>query len=115
MTTRIIPPRIALVDPRTGTMAREWYLYFLALGQDVTGIQDDPFGLGPLSAPTGPDSATAAQDALGLAPQADVGGISAMFADVMQFAIEPSTASLAARVAALESIVNDLRLGAPVL
>jgi hypothetical protein len=110
---RLIPPRIALVDPRTGGIAREWYLYFLALTGDVDTIDNNALGFAPVAVPV--DVSVVAQDALGLAPQIDTGGIAAAFADQQQYGIEPSTASLAARVAALESIVNDLRLGVPVL
>jgi hypothetical protein len=115
VTTRILPPRIPLVDPRTGNVAREWYLYFLSLTDDVGGLQADPFGLGPLMTPTGPDVATVAQDALGLAPQIDAGGFAAAINDTQQHGIGPQIGDLLARVAALESAVNDLRLGAPVL
>lgn len=132
MIARILPPRVALVDPRTGTIAREWYLYFLSLNQevgtmdaniigfapsvapvDVAAVAQDAVGLLPSAVPI--DMPGALQDSLGIAPQADIGGIAASLADQMQYGLHPSTADLAARVAALESIINDLRLGAPVL
>src|SRR5574343_219143 len=32
----ITPPRVAFIDPRTGTVSREWYMFFLSLFQ-LTG------------------------------------------------------------------------------
>jgi len=132
MTARLLPPRVPLTDPRTGTIAREWYLYFLALNRDVNDIDGNALGFAPVAAPIDfaieaqnalglqpgavPIDLTAlSQDALGLAPGADVGGIAAAIGDMQQYGIDPIVGALAARVAALESIVNDLRLGAPVL
>ena len=42
---RFVPPRVALVDPRTGMIAREWYLFFQGLfirvgGADGTGTSE---------------------------------------------------------------------------
>lgn len=33
----ITPPRVAFIDPRSGTVSREWYLFFLSLFQTVGG------------------------------------------------------------------------------
>lgn len=33
--TPITPPRVQLVDPRTGTISREWYMFFLSLFQSA--------------------------------------------------------------------------------
>ena len=85
MTARLIPPRIALVDARTGMIAREWYLYFLALNSDVDTSDGNAIGFAPTSPPVdietvvqvagnlSPgvvpiDVAAAVQDALSLAP-----------------------------------------------
>jgi uncharacterized protein (DUF736 family) len=42
--TNITPPRIPLTDPRTGLIAREWYLFFLSLfnqtGQSTVSLED---------------------------------------------------------------------------
>ncbi|HPP71119.1 MAG TPA: hypothetical protein PLK95_10405, partial [Pseudothermotoga sp.] len=27
----LTPPRVPLVDPRTGTVSREWYMFFLSM------------------------------------------------------------------------------------
>ena len=42
--TNITPPRVPLTDPRTGLIAREWYLFFLSLfnqtGQSTNSLED---------------------------------------------------------------------------
>jgi len=39
--TPITPPRVPLIDPRTGLIDRAWYLFFLSLNQVATGVIDD--------------------------------------------------------------------------
>ena len=39
--TPITPPRVPLVDPRTGMIDRAWYLFFLSLNNIATGVVDD--------------------------------------------------------------------------
>jgi hypothetical protein len=39
--TPITPPRVPLVDPRTGLIDRAWYLFFLSLNNIATGVVDD--------------------------------------------------------------------------
>jgi len=43
--TPITPPRVPLIDPRTGLIDRAWYLFFLSLNQIATAVVDD--GVGP--------------------------------------------------------------------
>jgi hypothetical protein len=38
--TPITPPRVAVVDPRTGLISREWYMFFLSLFRTTEGIVD---------------------------------------------------------------------------
>ena len=33
----ITPPRVAFIDPRSGTVSREWYMFFLSLFQTAGG------------------------------------------------------------------------------
>lgn len=46
MMTQITPPRVAFLDPRTGAVSREWYLFFLSLynltgaGTSVVSLED---------------------------------------------------------------------------
>ena len=54
--TPITPPRVPLIDPRTGLIDRAWYLFFLSLLNAATTVDDG--GLGP-----NPDSLIASYDA----------------------------------------------------
>jgi len=47
----ITPPRVAFIDPRSGTVSREWYLFFLSLFQTAGGssISLDDVQKGPPS------------------------------------------------------------------
>jgi hypothetical protein len=44
--TPITPPRVPLVDPRTGYIDRAWYLFFLSLNNAATEVYDNP-SVGP--------------------------------------------------------------------
>jgi hypothetical protein len=39
--TPITPPRVPLIDPRTGLIDRAWYLFFLSLNNIAAGVIDD--------------------------------------------------------------------------
>ena len=39
--TPITPPRVPLIDPRTGLIDRAWYLFFLSLNNIATSVVDD--------------------------------------------------------------------------
>lgn len=38
---RFVPPRVQLVDPRTGMISREWYLFFQGMFNRVGGANGD--------------------------------------------------------------------------
>jgi len=48
--TNITPPRVALIDPRTGLISREWYRFFLNMfqlvgeGKNTASLQDVQLG-----------------------------------------------------------------------
>jgi hypothetical protein len=44
--TPITPPRVPLVDSRTGFIDRAWYLFFLSLNNAATEVYDNP-SVGP--------------------------------------------------------------------
>jgi hypothetical protein len=44
--TPITPPRVPLVDPRTGFIDRAWYLFFLSLNNAALEVYDNP-AVGP--------------------------------------------------------------------
>ena len=39
--TPVTPPRVPLIDPRTGLIDRAWYLFFVSLNNIATGVIDD--------------------------------------------------------------------------
>ena len=39
--TPVTPPRVPLIDPRTGLIDRAWYLFFVSLNNVATGVIDD--------------------------------------------------------------------------
>lgn len=43
--TPITPPRVPIIDPRTGLIDRAWYMFFLSLNNAATAVVDD--GVGP--------------------------------------------------------------------
>jgi len=56
--TPITPPRVPLIDPRTGLIDRAWYLFFLSLNNIATDVVDNP-DVGP-----SPESLIASYDAV---------------------------------------------------
>ena len=47
--TPITPPRVPLIDPRTGLIDRAWYLFFLSLLNAATIVDDGNLGADPIS------------------------------------------------------------------
>jgi hypothetical protein len=47
--TPITPPRVPLIDPRTGLIDRAWYLFFLSLLNAATIVDDGDLGPDPVS------------------------------------------------------------------
>ena len=47
--TPVTPPRVPLVDPRTGLIDRAWYLFFVSLMDAATTVYDGDFGPSPES------------------------------------------------------------------
>jgi hypothetical protein len=65
--TPITPPRVPLVDPRTGFIDRAWYLFFLSLNNAAFQVYDNP-AVGP-----NPETLIASYDAALQALAQDVG------------------------------------------
>jgi hypothetical protein len=65
--TPITPPRVPLVDPRTGFIDRAWYLFFLSLNNAAFQVYDNP-AVGP-----SPETLIASYDAALQALAQDVG------------------------------------------
>ena len=47
--TPITPPRVPLIDPRTGLIDRAWYMFFLSLLNAATIVDDGDIGPDPIS------------------------------------------------------------------
>lgn len=95
--SNITPPRVDLIDPRTGLISREWYRFFLNLfqltgsGQNTTSLTD--LQLGPP------------------APQQE--DLTSVIVDVSGLEKQPSQESALDQIAELEKQINGL-LSAPV-
>jgi hypothetical protein len=84
--TPITPPRVPMIDQRTGLIDRAWYMFFLSLFNTATGAQDAVIG-------SATDSLLASFDAQLRALSDEVG---------TQYDAQSGVASLAAALAALE-------------
>jgi len=79
--TPITPPRVPLVDPRTGYIDRAWYLFFLSLNNAAVQVYDNP-AVGPDAVFLLPQIAELQKqiDGLQIQPVVDVGAINAALA-----------------------------------
>lgn len=90
LVTPITPPRVAFLDPRTGNVSREWYLFFLSLFQ-LTGGSN--VSLGDLQ--KGPPAVTVDDLTHSI--------------DKIKDTLEPSQDGLLAQLAELEKQVQDIQ------
>lgn len=97
VSVKFVPPRVALTDPRTGLISREWYRFFadaFSGGVDSAAIIDD-FGVEPFAA--GSDA------------------VAAVYALGYETGQQQVVGDLDARVAELEKAIASLRIGQVVL
>ena len=87
----ITPPRVPLIDPRTGLIDRAWYLFFLSLN-NVAANADDGSAIAP-----SPESLIAGYDAL----------LQTLTQDV---ATQPSLDGLVSQVAEMQKQIDGLEL-----
>ena len=87
----ITPPRVPLIDPRTGLIDRAWYLFFLSLNNLAANVDD-----GSAIAPS-PESLIAGYDAL----------LQTLTQDV---ATQPSLDGLVSQVAEMQKQIDGLAL-----
>ena len=102
----ITPPRVPLVDPRTGLIDRAWYLFFLSLNRATTAIIDESgitFTAESLVASVEAELQTLAQT---LETQPSMGGLLSQIAE-MQKQID-ALALLPAQVTAMLSQLADV-------
>jgi hypothetical protein len=86
----ITPPRVPLVDPRTGMIDRAWYLFFVSLNNVANDVVNDP-SVGP-----SPESLIASYDAL-------------LQTLTQEIETQPSTGALVAQTAELQKQVDALQ------
>jgi hypothetical protein len=110
----ITPPRVPLVDPRTGMIDRAWYLFFLSLNSVATFVVNDP-GIG-----TSPESLIASYDAAlqALAQNVDTQPIPADLSVELQKQIEAAgltdaAAGLLSTVAEMQKQIDALNTAPP--
>lgn len=89
--TPITPPRVPLIDPRTGLIDRAWYLFFLSLNNIATGVVDDS-GLSSSS-----ESLIASYDAALLSVNQDL-------------QTQPSTSAVESQVAEIQKQIEALQV-----
>jgi hypothetical protein len=89
--TPITPPRVPLVDPRTGFIDRAWYLFFLSLNNAALGIYDNP-DVGPNA-----DTLIASYDA-------------ALQALTQNVNSQPSQSDLLSQIAELQKQIDGLQV-----
>lgn len=86
----ITPPRVPLVDVRSGAISREWYMFFLSLYNQTSN---------PPPTPT-PDDPTVNPD-----PQTDTASL-----EMLVYSVEQTLETLpATQMAELQAIINDVR------
>ena len=72
---RFVPPRVALVDPRTGMVSREWYLFFQGVFIRVGGA--DGMGTSELEASLFEDAGSSETNAMLFTLEQDTGQVPA--------------------------------------
>lgn len=85
----ITPPRVAFIDPRSGTVSREWYMFFLSLFQLTGG------------------SSVSLNDLQKAPPTLTIDEIN-VIVDKASANIDPSQDGLLAQIAELQKQINDL-------
>lgn len=113
--TNITPPRVPLTDPRTGLIAREWYLFFLSLFNQTGGstISLEDVQKGP---PAEPVDVAALLGQAQLDTQGDsavVSGLASLTTDVQALAVAPDDSAVVSDLANLAADVQALAV-APV-
>jgi hypothetical protein len=112
-TTPIItPPRVPLVDPRTGLIDRAWYLFFLSLNRVAAAVIDDSgltFSAESVVASVEAELQTLAQ---ALETQPSVDGLLSQIAELQKQvqALQLQPAKLLDQIAELQKQVQALQL-----
>ena len=109
--TPITPPRVPLIDPRTGLIDRAWYLFFLSLNNAATAIIDDSgltFSAESTIASVDAELRTLAQFAETLPPSIDLN--SELINQIDAAALADCCSALVSQVAELQKQIEALQV-----
>ena len=110
----ITPPRVAFIDPRSGTVSREWYLFFLSLFQSQGGssISLDDVQKGPPSLTIDEINHAINKASENLAPSQDglLAQITELQKEVLGLQSAPSQNDLLAQIAELQKEIQALQV-----
>lgn len=112
--TPITPPRVPLIDPRTGLIDRAWYLFFLSLNNAATAIIDDSgltFSAESTIASVDAELRTLAQFAETLPPSIDLN--SELIKQIDAAALADCCSALVSQVAELQKQIEALQVTPP--
>ena len=110
--TNIPPPRVELIDPRTGLMSREWYRFFLNLfvitGSGTNEVTVPDLLVAPLPSA---DLSTITQQIADIASQPAADNTNAeLYKQIDALASSPSNADVLAQIAQIEKELNALKM-----
>jgi hypothetical protein len=109
--TPITPPRVPLIDPRTGLIDRAWYLFFLSLNDAATAVVDDSgltFSAESTIASVDAELRTLAQFAETLPPSIDLS--SELVKQIDAAALADCCSALVSQVAELQKQIEALQV-----
>jgi len=112
--TPITPPRVPLIDPRTGLIDRAWYLFFLSLNDAATAVVDDSgltFSAESTIASVDAELRTLAQFAETLPPSIDLS--SELIKQIDAAGLADCCSALVSQVAELQKQIEALNLLPP--
>ena len=101
--TPITPPRVPLIDSRTGLIERSWYMFFLSLFNAAQSAID------PLLVPD-TNSLIAAYDAALMALAQEVQTTPPAYPPIAESQIQNQVSQLEAQVAELAKMINDISM-----
>lgn len=110
----ITPPRVTFIDPRSGTVSREWYLFFLSLFQSQGGssISLDDVQKGPPTLTVDEINHIVNKASENLAPSQDglLAQIAELQKEVLGLQSAPSQNDLLAQIAELQKEIQALQV-----
>jgi hypothetical protein len=106
---RFIPPRVQLVDPRTGMISREWYLFFQGVFNRIGGSEGA--STPDIVASLFEDAGSSETNAMLFTAEQSFGQQPAPTQFVLPDAADPEVAALRAEVAELKKVIDSVLQG----